>query len=151
MATSRLTALRGELVTQITAQLVTDGTTDVTVTAYPPLGDYSREDRVWLEEIRGNQEPYTMGGSSGFREETLEVDLRVVAPTHGGSSEEQTAGEDRAELIFASVENCARGDITVNNTVFNIELDRFVSHIDQVDEKGPVGYIEATLIAESHL
>ncbi len=150
MATSRLTALRTALVTDIVSQLSTDGTSDVTVTEYPPLGDFSREDRVWLAEISGTQEPYTMG-SSGNRQELLEVDLRVYAPTFGGTSEEQSSGETRAETVFASVENAVRGDITVGSTVYNIELDSFTSSVGMVDGSGPAGYIEATLTAESHL
>jgi len=150
VATSRLTTLRVALAADIASQLSTDGTSDVTVGEYPPLGDYSREDRVWLAEISGTQEPYTIG-ASGLRQEVLEVELRVYAPTFGGTSEEQQSGEVRAELIFASVENAVRGDITVGSTVYNIELDSFTSHVDQVDENGPLGYIEATLTAESHL
>ncbi len=150
MATSRLTALRAALAADIVSQLSTDSTTDVTVTEYPPLGDYTREDRIWLGDIEGTQEPYTTG-PSGFRQEILEVELQVYAPTFGGTSEEQSSGESRAELIFASVENAVRGDITVGSTVYNIELDSFTSHVGQVDEHGPIGYVEATLTAESHL
>ncbi len=151
MATSRLTALRVALAAKIVSQLATDGTTGVTVTEYPPLGDPAREDRVWLADISGRQEPYTMGGASGSRQELLEVELRVYAPTFGGTSEEQASGEVRAELIFASVENAVRGDITVTATVYNIELDSFTSNVGQIDEHGPYGAIEATLTAESHL
>ncbi len=150
MATSRLTSLRVALAADIVSQLSTDGTSDVTVGEYPPLGDYSREGRVWLAEISGTQEPYTIG-ASGLRQEVLEIELRVYAPTFGGTAEEQSTGEARAELIFASVENAVRGDITVGSTVYNIELDSFTSQVDRVDEHGPIGYIEATLTAESHL
>ncbi len=90
-------------------------------------------------------------GASGTRQETLEIELRVYAPTFGGTSEEQSSGEARAELIFASVENAVRTDITVSSTVYNIELASFTSSVDQIDEDGPLGYIEATLTAESHL
>ncbi len=150
MVTSRFQNLRVALAALIVTRLATDSTTDVTVTEYPPLGDYTREDRVWLAEISGTQEPYTMG-SSGNRQEILEIELRVSAPTHGGTSEEQSSGESRAELIFASVENAVRTDITVSSTVYNIELTSFTSSVDQLDEHGPIGFIEATLIAESHL
>ncbi len=151
MVTSRFQNLRVALAALIVTRLATDSTTDVTVTEYPPLGDYTREDRVWLSEISGTQEPYTMGGSSGSRQEILEIELRVYAPTHGGTSEEQSSGEARAELIYASVENAVRTDITVSSTVYNIELASFKSFVDQVDEHGPLGYIEVTLTAESHL
>ena len=150
MATSRFQNLRVALAALIVARLSTDSTSDVTVTEYPPLGDPTREDRVWLAEISGTQEPYTMG-ASGNRQEILEIELRVYAPTHGGTSEEQQSGESRAELIFASVENAVRTDITVSSTVYNIELASFTSHVDQVDGDGPIGFIEATLTAESHL
>ena len=150
MATSRFQNLRVALAALIVTRLATDSTTDVTVTEYPPLGDYTREDRVWLAEISGTQEPYTMG-ESGTREETLKIDLRVYAPTFGGTSEEQQSGEARAELIFASVENAVRTDITVSSTVYNIELASFTSFVDQLDEHGPHGFIEVVLTAESHL
>ena len=150
MATSRFQNLRVALAALIVTRLSADNTSDVTVTEYPPLGDPTREDRVWLAEISGTQEPYTMG-STGNRQEILEIELRVYAPTYGGTSEEQQSGESRAELIFASVENAVRTDITVSSTVYNIELASFTSHVDQVDEHGPFGFIEATLIAESHL
>ena len=90
-------------------------------------------------------------GSSGSRQEILELDLIVYAPTFGGTSEEQSSGEARAELIFASVENAVRTDITVSATVYNIELSSFESHVDQLDEHGPYGFIEVVLTAESHL
>ncbi len=151
MATSRFQNLRVALAALIVTRLATDSTTDVTVTEYPPLGDYTREDRVWLAEISGTQEPYTMGGSSGSRQEILEIELRVYAPTFGGTSEEQQSGEARAGLIFASVENAVRTDITVSSTVYNIELASFTSFVDQVDEHGPFGFIEVVLTAESHL
>ncbi len=150
MVTSRFQNLRVALAALIVTRLATDSTTDVTVTEYPPLGDYTREDRVWLAEISGTQEPYTMG-ESGTREELLKIELRVYAPTHGGTSEEQSSGEARAELIFASVENAVRTDITVSSTVYNIELASFTSFVDQVDEHGPAGFIEVVLTAESHL
>ncbi len=150
MATSRFQNLRVALAALIVTRLATDSTTDVTVTEYPPLGDYTREDRVWLAEISGTQEPYTMG-SSGSRQEILELDLIVYAPTFGGTSEEQQSGEARAELIFASVENAVRTDITVSSTVYNIELASFTSSVDHLDEHGPIGFIEVVLTAESHL
>ena len=150
MATSRFQNLRVALAALIVTRLATDSTTDVTVTEYPPLGDYTREDRVWLAEISGTQEPYTMG-TSGNRQEILEVELRVYAPTHGGTSEEQSSGESRAELILASVENAVRTDVTVSSTVYNVELASFTSHVDQIDEDGPYGFIEVVLTAESHL
>ncbi len=150
MVTSRFQNLRVALAALIVTRLATDSTTDVTVTEYPPLGDYTREDRVWLAEISGTQEPYTMG-ASGTRQEILEIELRVYAPTFGGTSEEQSSGEARAELIFASVENAVRTDITVSSTVYNIELASFTSSVDQLDEDGPLGFIEVVLTAESHL
>jgi len=114
------------------------------------MGDYAREDRVWLSEIIGRQTPYTQG-AAGFRQEWLEVELRVEAPTFGGTPDEFKAGEERAETIFASVENTLRGDITVSSTVYNIELETFSSSVTMGDIDGPFGYIEATLTAESHL
>lgn len=149
MATSRFQNLRVALASAITTQLTTDGTTGVTVTGYPPRGDqWTREDRVWLSEIRFNQEPYTQG-SDGFREEELEVDLIVYCPTFGGTIEEQTAGEARAELILASIETAVRDDITVGSTVFNTEFASGRSHVGYVDDQGPFGYVEALIRAEA--
>lgn len=150
MATSRFQNLRAALASDISDQLTTDGVSGVTVTEYPPLGDYVREDRIYLAEIRGEQEPFTQG-ASGFRAETLEVDLVVYAPVHGGTVDEMKDAESRAETLFASVENAVRGDVTVSSTVFNIELDSFTSSIENIDEHGPVGFIEATLTAEAHI
>jgi hypothetical protein len=148
MVTSRFNNLRVGLATAIASQLTTDGTTGVTVTERQPLGDYSREDRIWMGNIRGNQQPLTMG-ASGSRLEDLEVDLFVYAPRNGRDS--QASAEERAELIFASVENTCRNDITVGSTVFNVEVASFESTIDQIDEKGPIGWIEAVITAEAHL
>jgi hypothetical protein len=151
MATSRFQNLRVALAAAVVAQLTTDGTTGVTVSEYPPLGDqFTREDRVWLGEISGTQEPYTQG-ASGSRMEELTVDLKVFAPVFGGTEDEQREGEARAELIFASVENAVRGDITVSSTVYNIELESFTSTVGQIDEHGPAGFIEAVLVAEAHI
>lgn len=150
MTTSRFQNLRVALQTQIVARLATDATTGVTVSAYPPLGDYAKVDRVWIGEIRGRQEPYTYSGT-GSRMETLEVDLRVYAPTYGGSADEQLEAESRAELIFASVENTLRADITVSSTVYNVELDSFTSQVGMIDDQGPAGYIEAVILAEAHI
>lgn len=150
MATSRFQNLRAALVTAIVNRLSTDAVTGVTVTQYPPLGDYARVDRVFLTEIRARQEPYTQG-ASGSRMEELEVDFIVQAPTFGGTVEEHSDGEARAELILASVETAVRNDITVSATVFNIELESFTSSIAHIDDHGPYGFVEGTLVAEAHL
>lgn len=150
MATSRFQNLRAALASDIGDQLSTDGVTDVTVTEYPPLGDYAREDRVYLTEIRARQEPYTQG-SSGVRMEELEIDFVIEAPILGGTVEEYQDGETRAETILGSVETAVRNDITVSSTVFNIELDSFTSSIAHLDELGPFGWVEGTFVAEAHI
>lgn len=151
MATSRLKTLRTNLVTDIVAQLATDGTTGVTVTPYPVLADnWTREDRVWIGQITGTQEPLTQG-PNGKRVEVLEVEVVVYAPTIGGSEEEQATAEGRAETIFASIENAARGDITVNSTVFNIEVESYESNPAVLDPTGPIGSFRAVLVAEAHI
>jgi len=149
MATSTFQNLRAGLVTAITSQLSTDAVTDVTVTEYPPLGDdWTREDRIWFASINWEQQPYTQG-ASGFRQETLTVEGRIWCPRFG--RDEQGGGEQRAETLFASVENCLRGDITVGGVVFNVELAAAESNPDHVDESGPIGYIEFDVEAEAHI
>ena len=151
MATSRFQNLRAAITTAITSRLTTDGVSGVTVTQYPPLGDYAREDRVFLTEIRSRQEPMTQGGTSGKRLEELEVDFIIQTPVHGGSVEEYADGETRAETILASVETAVRNDPTVSATVFNIELAEFTSSIQHLDEDGPYGWVEGTFEAEAHI
>jgi hypothetical protein len=151
VTTSRLKTLRTELVTDIQAQLTSDGVSGVTVTPYPVLADqWTREDRVWLGSITGEQEPLTQG-PNGKRVETLTVELTVYAPTFGGTEEEQAAGEGRAETIFASVETAVRTDITVNNTVFDVNVESYESNPAYVDADGPVGMFTAELVAEAHI
>lgn len=145
---SKYQDLRAGLVSLITARLATDGVTDVVVTEYAPLAP-TREDRIWLGEIRGRQEPYTQG-AAGLRKEELEVELEVYAPYWGNAEADQSAAEQRSELIFASVENAVRADITVGGVVYNIELDSFTSKVEP-DDDGPVGVVEATLVAEAHI
>jgi hypothetical protein len=77
--------------------------------------------------------------------------LTVYAPTFGGTEEEQAAGEGRAETIFASVETAVRTDITVNNTVFDVNVESYESNPAYVDADGPVGMFTAELVAEAHI
>lgn len=139
---------RQALVTLINSGFTTDGITDVTVTTHKPIGETSREDRVWVGNLRFRQEPLTFGANYA---EYVDIDLVVACPTHGGSNEEQTTGEQRAETLFDSIMKSVRGDITVGSTVFNIELAEAESSDDVIDEFGPVGYIEATFEAEAHV
>lgn len=138
--------VRGELKTDIEAQLSTDGLTAV-FTKYPPVGDYSREDRVWLGEINFSQEPYTYGNY----QELIDVDFVVDCPTSGGSQDEWEEGAQRAEAILDSILAALRSDITINATVFNVELGESSSVMSSIDENGPHGRIEGTLNLEAHV
>ena len=138
--------IRTALVTAITNQLTTD-TVTATVTAYPPLGDYAREDRVFLAGISFSQEPYTYDKY----QESLEVELRVMCPASGGTVEELADGEQRAETILDSILTTLRTDIEVGATVFNVELGESESRVDVIDDQGPWGVIEADLLVEAHV
>lgn len=138
--------VRAALASAISTQLTTDGVT-ADVTEYPPLGDYSREDRVYIGAIGFSQEPYTYDSYS----ETMEVDVFVMCPTHGGSVEEYADGEQRAEAIFDSILATLRTDITISSNAFNVELGESESRIDVIDDKGPWGVIEASFLVESHI
>lgn len=138
--------VRAALASAFTTQLASDAVT-ATVTEYPPLGDYAREDRVWLGNIRFRQTPYTFDRY----EETLDVDLVVDCPTSGGTVSEYAAGEQRAETIFDSLLETLRTDITVGAVTFNVELDETDSTVEVVDETGPHGRIEASLSVEVHI
>jgi len=131
----------------IVAQLATDGVTGVDVFAHKPVGEQTREDKVWIGNIRFSQEPLTYGNY----EESLDIDVVVVAPTHGGSTDEQNEGERRAETIFDSIMKSVRDDITIGAAGFNVELTQAESSDDYADGDGPVGYITATFTSVSHL
>lgn len=138
--------VRGQLETDITGQWTTDGVTAV-FTKFPPIGDYSREDRMWLGAVNFSQEPHTYGNYAEF----IDVDFVIACPASGGSQDEWEDGAGRAETILDSVLAILRTDITINGTVFNVELGESESPVDQIDEHGPIGVIQGTLNMEAHL
>lgn len=138
--------VRGALETDITGQLSTDGISAV-FSKFPPIGDYSREDRVWLGEVRFSQEPHTFGNY----QELIDVDFVIDCPASGGSQDEWEDGSTRAESILDSMLTILRSDITINSTVFNVELGPTEQPVDVVDEHGPHGVIRGTLSMEAHV
>lgn len=143
MATSTFQDVRAALVTLISP------ITDCEITAYPPYGDsWTIEDRVWLAEIRVDQEKLAFGGP---RSEELEIDLVIYAPRFGSDMEDWAAAEQRAEAILAAIEADVRGDDSIGGTVMNADIATFRSRIDMSHEHGPVGMIELTITAEANL
>jgi len=150
MASSVFQNVRAALAALIVARLATDGTTDVTVSEYEPRGEVSREDRVWISRIRIDQEPLAMGGVSRKVAETVSIDLSVWAPRSGADLDDQKLAEQRAELIFASVENAVRADNTVSGTVMFADIESFES-VPDYTEAGAEGRITAVITAEANL
>jgi hypothetical protein len=150
MATSRFQNIRGAFVTLVNARFTTDGITDVDVYGYPPVGNVTREDMVWLERIRSDQEPLSMGGAARQVDEELEVDLQVRAPRMGSDVDTSGEAEARAEAILASIENALRADGTIGGTVLFAELASFESIPDN-DADGPIGTIEATITCQANI
>lgn len=143
MATSTFQNLRAALVTLISP------ISDCVISAYPPYGnEFTREDRVWVGEIRADQAKLAMGGP---RTEDLEVDLIIYVPRNGGSQDEWADAETRAEVILAAIESDVRTDETIGGSVLDADIDRIVSRIDMAHETGPVGLIELTITATANL
>ena len=147
---SKFQDLRAALVSAINTRFTTDGITDVVVTEYTPTGEVSREDRVWLERIRVAQQPLTMGGTGRVIGEDIEIDLRVWAPRSGADQDDLKLAEQRAEAIFASVENALRNDSDVGDTLMFADIDSFES-IPIVDTDGASGLIEAVVTGQANI
>lgn len=139
--------IRAALSTAITTRWTTDTLTAV-FTKYPPLGDYTREDRMWLGEIGFSQEPYSYAGNY---QETMSVSFTVACPASGGSQDEWDDGVGRAEALLDSALTALRADITVGSTVFNVELGDTDNPVDQLDEHGPIGIVSGTFELEAHV
>jgi hypothetical protein len=122
----------------------------VDVYGYPPVGNVTREDMVWLERIRSDQEPLSMGGAARQVDEELEVDLQIRAPRMGSDVDTSGEAEARAEAILASIENALRADGTIGGTVLFAELASFESIPDN-DADGPIGTIEATITCQANI
>lgn len=150
MSSSKFQDIRAALVTAINSRFTTDAITDVVVTEYVPTGEVTREDRVWLERIRVIQQPLTMGGTGRAVGEDIEIDLRVWAPRSGADLDDLKLAEQRAEAIFASIENALRNDSDVGNTLMFADIDSFES-IPIVDTDGAAGMIEAVVTGQSNI
>lgn len=150
MATSVFQNIRAALATAIASQLATDLITGVTVTQYPPLGEVTLVDRVWMDEISFDQEPLAMGGSSRKVSEDLSVEVKIRAIKPGGDLDDLALMEVRAEAILASVESALRADSDVNSTVMFAELESGSSKPFALDQQVGV-LIEAVIHAEANL
>lgn len=143
MATSTFQNVRAALVALISP------ITNVEITAYPPYGDgWTNEDRVWVAEIRADQEKLAFGGP---RVEDLEIDVVIYAPVMGSDQQDWGVAEARAETILASVETSVRNDETIGSSVLDADIASIRSRIDMAHEHGPVGFIELTITATSNL
>jgi len=150
LASSTFEIVRSALAALIVARLTADGVTDVVVGEYEPRGNVTREDRVWIGRARIDQEPLTMGGTSRLVAETVSLDVHVRAPRSGADEDDQKLAEQRAELIFKSVEDGLRADPTVGGTLMFAQVESFESTPDY-DESGAIGSIEAVVTAEANL
>ena len=151
MSTSSFQNVRAALAALIVARLTTDAVTGVTVFEYRPMGDIAtREDMVWIDRVRIDQEPLSMGGPSRLVDETVTLDLSVRAPRVGADQDDMKLAEQRAELIWASIETALRNSSSVSSTVMFADIEAFES-IPDYDELGAIGTIEATVTAVANL
>lgn len=150
MATSTFQNARAALKALIVSRLTTDGTTSVDVFEYRPMGNATREDMVWIDRIRVEQDVIAMGGTSRVVGETLTIDVAVRAPVAGADQQDAAAAEQRAELIWASVENAVRAGPTISGTVMHADIEAF-EMIPDYDEQGAIGSIDATIILEANI
>ena len=151
MSTSKFQDVRAAFAALITARFIVDGVEDVSVWEYEPRpATVTREDQVWVGRIRVDQEPLSMGGANRKVDETLTIDLAVRAPRSGADLDDQKLAEQRAETIFASVENAVRADGTVGGSVMFIQVDSFES-VPMFDDLGAVGLIDAVFTAEANI
>ena len=150
MSTSKFQDVRAALKTLITTRFTTDGISDVDVFEYPPMGNTTREDQVWFGRISVEQEGLTMGGTSRVVGETIVLDVSVRAPRMGADQDDMKLAEQRAEAIWASIENAVRNDSSVSSNVMFTEIDSFES-IPDYDEQGAVGTVEASIVAMSNV
>lgn len=150
MSTSKFQDVRAALKTLITTRFTTDGISDVEVFEYPPMGDATREDQVWFGRISVEQEGLTMGGTSRVVGETLVLDVSVRAPRSGADQDDMKLAEQRAEAIWASVENAVRNDSSVDSNVMFTEIVSFES-IPDYDGQGAIGTVVASIVAMSNI
>lgn len=150
MSTSKFQDVRAALKSLITARFTTDAITNVDVFEYQPMGNATREDQVWIGRVRVDQEGLTMGGTGRIVGETITLDLSVRAPRFGADQDDMKLAEQRAEAIWASIENAIRNGATVSSTVMFTEIDSFES-VPDYDEQGAIGVIEAVIVAEANI
>ena len=147
MATSTLGTFRANLVTNIAAQLTTDGTTGVTVKNFPPGDQATATDLVFIAGITTEQTRLVFGGP---RAETLTAEVIVWVQQAGAGDTLAAAVEDRALEIAASVENTLRTDPTVGSEVWDAE---YAGHDAEpgVTPEGRYTTLTVTVTAESHI
>jgi hypothetical protein len=150
VSSSKFQDIRTALVTLINARLTTQSITGVVVTDFPPLGEVSFDDRIYLGRIRVDQEPLGMGGASRLVDEEIEVELFVVASKPGGDNDDMKLCEERAEVIFSAVENGLRASSSVSSTVMFADVAAFESVPFASDNRVGV-MIEATVTATANL
>jgi hypothetical protein len=74
----------------------------------------------------------------------------VWAPRSGADQDDLKLAEQRAEAIFASVENALRNDSDVGDTLMFADIDSFES-IPIVDTDGASGLIEAVVTGQANI
>jgi hypothetical protein len=146
---SRVGAAKAALKTAIAAQLVTDGHT-ADVRLFPLIGDTNtRENRIWFDVARPDQEHHTFGGS---RLETIELDGVINAWVSGVDETDQTTAETDSLNLLSSIETTLRTDDTLGDVVHHAELVEFTI-TPQIAATGDmvVSNIEFTLSIQSFL
>lgn len=119
MATSRIQALRTQLVTSWTTQLTSDGITGVTVTGYDPADQATKTDQAWVHDITTTQSLLTF---SGTRDETLRVEGKVWVLKPGAGQTVANDAETRALTILGSLETILRTDTDLNSVILFAEI-----------------------------
>ena len=147
MATSTLGTFRANLATNITAQLVTDATTGVTVKNFPPGDQATSTDLVFIAGITTGQTRLVMGGP---RAETMTAEIVVWVQQAGAGDTLAAAVEDRAVLIAASIEQTLRDDSTVGASVFDGQYAGADAE-PGVTPEGRYTTLTVTVTAESHI
>lgn len=112
-----IAAVRSQLITAIAAQIPT-----VQVSGFPPAETTALKEAIWLERAESEFEWRSLGATATFNQrnrlERVTIDLRVHVYRE---AEDQTVAADdaldRAEVLFAKIEDALEADFSLANTV----------------------------------
>jgi hypothetical protein len=117
MATSTIPALKSALKTQLAARANLAGVQ----ISYGFPGPMPEVEYIWLADVKGKQEPATIGTRA--RDETYTLTVIVKSQVSDISNTGQQTATERAFALMAELEAQLRTDPAVNGTVLTAQIE----------------------------